>query len=117
MNTTHSRRLVPAAFIAAGAITGLMAIAAPAAHAELPSQVEAQCHGLGGTWTSSELGGEILYSCCYKPLAGSGAQTCDYYASDGSFIGSDEGDSTKPTLPPARPGQFRPTLPPAQTVH
>jgi hypothetical protein len=114
MTRTINSWLAPATLIAAGAVSGVMLFAAPAAHATPPEQIESQCRGLGGTWTV-HYGNEPMYSCCYKPLAGSGETTCDYYWSDGTFMGSLDPD-TKPTLPPAAPGQFRPTVPPPQTA-
>ncbi len=117
IKATRWRWLAPSTVIAAGAAAGLVLIASPAADAVPPEQLESQCRGLYGTWTV-HYGSEPMYSCCYKPLAGTGETTCDYYDSNGEFAGSsdDNAPTTQPTLPPAAPGQFRPSLPPPQTA-
>lgn len=106
---TRLRRRLPAALvpgIAAGAIAiGVIIATAPAAQADV-GQVEAQCHGLDGTWTHVEGTG---YTCCYKSLTGSGKTQCDAYAEDGTFLGSqdDTAPTTKPTIRPL-PSGIRP---------
>ncbi len=80
----------------------------PAAQAD-SANVQNQCPGLGGDWPKIETGGSTYYSCCYKPLAGAGERTCDYYTAEGTFLGSDATNGkTKPHPRPAPPGIMPP---------
>lgn len=107
MRTAHATwraHLVPATVVAAGAITGLMVVTAPAASALPESQIKSDCELNGNRYeTTTRPDGSRVSVCCPTGAPGEiAAGRCSIYV-NGVLSAMEGGEAGTPTSPVVRP--------------
>ena len=102
---TRLPRLLPGTFVAAGAIAGLMVVAAPAASALPESQIKSDCELGGGHYeTTVRPDGSRVSVCCPTGAPGEIAGgKCSIYVNGALSAMEGGGNTSGPTGPVVRP--------------